>query len=518
MYILDIISISVIAFSGLFAAARHLMYFQQSSYYLKRYLNWLKGARGFRTFISLVLFALSVLFTVLEWHIPLCILAVLSLVRIKTMITDKQKAIKKLVVTARVKRQIFTMSLLFVIFVFIGAAFCRYSYLVSILLSFCTPILLILSAVINKPIEKLSARYYINDAKKILKAHKGLKVIGITGSYGKTGTKFILNRILSESFNVLATPESFNTPMGIVRTVREKMTAPTEIFIAEMGAKQKGDIKEICKIANPDIALITSVGPQHLDTFGSIENVLKTKLELADWVRKKGGKSYFNSDNEYLSVKKEEYGAVAFGSGENAEVRAENISYGPSGLDFEIVKGEKRIKLHTSLLGRHNAMNITAAVAVALDLGQKAEDIAFAVSTLRPVEHRLQMRPYVNGSVLIDDAYNSNPAGCIEAVNVLASFEGMRKIIVTPGLVELGEMEYECNKNLGIAAAEKSDEIILVGKKRSIPLMDGIKEVDFKGKVTVVEKFSDAAALLAKTIDNNSVVLFENDLPDNYLG
>lgn len=518
MYILTIISISLICLSGLFAAYRHKMYFQQSSYFLSRYLKWLSGAFKTRSIVSFAAFLLTLLFVVLEWAIPLFILALLSLVRIKTYANDKKKAIKKLVVTARIKRLIFTESLLLVISVVAGAVVNPLLYIISATFSFITPSLLGISAVINKPIELIGANYYINDAKKILKNHKGLKVIGITGSYGKTGTKFILNRILSESFNVLATPESYNTPMGIVRTVREKMTAPTEIFIAEMGAKKKGDIKEICKICNPDIALITSVGPQHLDTFGSIENVLKTKLELADWVEKKGGKSYLNSDNEYLMSKKKDYNATLFGSNDSADVRVENISYGPTGLKFTLVKGETEIPIHSRLLGRHNALNIAAAAAVALDLGESKEDIAFAVSTLSPPPHRLQMRPYINGSTLIDDAYNSNPEGCLEAVNVLGSFSGMKKIIVTPGLVELGKLEYECNKKLGIRAAEKCDEIILVGKKRSIPLMDGINEAGFVGKVTVVERFSDAAAMLNTICDSNTVVLFENDLPDNYAG
>jgi UDP-N-acetylmuramoyl-tripeptide--D-alanyl-D-alanine ligase len=287
-----------------------------------------------------------------------------------------------------------------------------------------------------------------------------------------------------------------------------------------MGAKKKGDIKEVCKIANPDTALVTTVGPQHLDTFGNIETVLSTKLELADWVSKKGGRIYLNADNEYLSPKIKEYqNCSSFGENENADCRAENITYTSKGLTFDIVKGDIRFTVSTSLLGRHNAQNIASAAAIALDLGESPRDIAYAISTLRAPEHRLELKHYINGSLLIDDAYNSNPSGCLSAVEVLSKFEGMTKIIVTPGLVELGDKEYEYNKALGAAAAKVCDKIILVGKKRSIPLKDGALEQGFNEEnLTVVDRFSDAAAMLATLCDNNTVVLFENDLPDNYAG
>lgn len=518
--ILELISLSLMAISGVFAAARHIMMYQQSSYFFSRYFGWLKTALQLRTVASLSILAAALLSMVFSASWLLAAVAVLSLFRVKTAFADYKKAIKKLVFTARIKRLFVTYSLVSVGCVLLAVFVSKYFAYVSLALSFITPLTLIISGVINTPIEKIGAAYYINDAKKILKSHKNLKVIGITGSYGKTSSKFILARILSEKFNVVATPESFNTPMGIVRTVREKLTPPTEIFIAEMGAKKKGDIKEICKIANPDMALVTTVGPQHLDTFGNVETVLSTKLELADWVAKKGGNIYLNADNEYLAPKTKEYGnCTTFGEGENADCRAENITYTQKGLTFDIVKGDTRFAVSTSLLGRHNALNIASAASVALDLGQSPKDIAYAISTLRAPEHRLELKHYINGSLLIDDAYNSNPSGCLSAVEVLSKFESMTKIIVTPGLVELGDKEYEYNKLLGTAAAGVCDRIILVGKKRSVPLKEGALEAGYsEANLTVVERFSDAAALLATLCDNNTVVLFENDLPDNYAG
>lgn len=346
---------------------------------------------------------------------------------------------------------------------------------------------------------------------------KNLKVIGITGSYGKTSTKFILGRILSEKYNTLVTPENYNTPMGIVITVRRDLKPQTEVFVCEMGAKCKGDIKEDCLIANPDMGIITTVGPQHLDTFGNIETVVSTKFELADWVKSKGGKMYLNADNEYIKAKTTEYNSVTYGTGD-CDCKATDISYSPKGLTVTLNYKGISFRVTSHLLGHHNALNIAAAGAVALELGVTPEQIAYAVSKLRPVEHRLQLKPYINGCTLIDDAYNSNPDGCLEAVRVLGCFDGMKKIIVTPGLVELGEKEYDANFRLGMEAAKYCDVIILVGKKRSVPLAEGVRKQGFdEQNLYVVSDFKEAVSVFSPLCDKDTAILFENDLPDNYL-
>ena len=305
--------------------------------------------------------------------------------------------------------------------------------------------------------------------------------------------------------------------MGVVRTIREYMKPQTEIFVCEMGAKNVGDIKEICKIVHPDTGIITSVGPQHLSTFKSIENVIKTKFELADSVKKKGGVVYLSNDNKYIKEKCGEYNSVMYGTADGSKYKAENIHCGPSGTQFDVVFDNQKISLTTKLLGMHNVLNITGAVAIAYELGVREKDIVFAVSKLEQTEHRLQLKSFIKGSVLIDDAYNSNPEGCLEAVRVLGSFDGMKKVIVTPGLVELGDKEYECNYNLGLECTKYCDEIILVGKERSKPMTDAIGTTDFDSShVHVVASFKDAMTLMQNMIDNNSAVLFENDLPDNY--
>lgn len=528
MNIILYISIGIIAVCGLFALTRQLHMLQQSSYFPSRYFGWLKGAFSLRTVTSLVGYALCAVFIWLDVPVGVLIIAVLSLFRIKLCLSDRKKSIKKLVFTARIKRTIDAAAAFLFILLGLGIIFgevadfkvAQHMLLCAVaFFSFVAPATCVVAWAITYPIERIIARWYVNDAKKILKGMPDLKVIGVTGSYGKTSTKYILGRILSEKFNVVLTPESFNTPMGVVRTVREKIEPQTQIFIAEMGAKNKGDIKEICEIADPSIGIITSVGPQHLDTFGNIETVAATKFELADWCRLKNGKVFLNGDNEIIKSRSKNYNSVLYGTSDDCSCRAENIVYGKNGLSFNIVSGDNDFKVSTKLLGVHNALNITAAAAVALDLGVSCENIAFAVSQLKPVNHRLEMKSYMNGSTLIDDAYNANPEGCLEAVRILGSFGDMKKIIVTPGLVELGEKEYECNRRLGEEAAKYADIIILVGPKRAVPIADGVKSQEFNEEnLHIVQSFAEASKLFAPMCDNNTVILFENDLPDNYAG
>jgi len=436
---------------------------------------------------------------------------------------DIQKtSIKPLVFTDRIKRMYVIVILLFALLIGIYAKFpttvvARIAITLCLLLGFITIALTFAVWGITLPIEKRISKYYIDDAVKILKSRPDLKIVGITGSYGKTTTKFILTRILSEKFNVVCTPLSYNTPMGVVKTIRTLLKPQTQIFVCEMGAKNIGDIEEICNIANPNFGLITSVGPQHLETFKTVDNVFNTKFELANAVKQNGGTLFVNGDSkEIISRIKDEY--VTYGTNKKFDFCGENLSYGRDGSQFTIKLGGEKVKFSTKLLGLHSIIDIIGAVSLAFTLGVPVSDIQFAVASLKPAEHRLELKPFQNGSLLIDDAYNSNPEGCLEAVRVLGSFEGMKKVIVTPGLVELGDKEYEYNYALGKEAAKNCDIIILVGKNRSKPMQDAVKDSNFNPLgLYVVSSFKEAMSVYSQLADNNTVVLFENDLPDNYL-
>ena len=512
------------AISVLFSSHRQLQMLQQNSYFGTRYFKWLKESYTMPLCLSSFVFCISSYFYLNELYVlQLILFTVLLIIRISLAVKTHKKSIKKLVVTARIKR-LFVTEFLILLALILLSQFIKNETASEILLIVCfmlssiSPLLVYLALILTKPIETIVSNYYINDAKKILRSHKNLKVIGITGSYGKTTTKFILNRILSEKFNTVCTPQSFNTPMGVVRTVRTLLKPQTEVFICEMGAKKLGDIKEICEIAKPQMAIITSVGKQHLDTFGNEENVFKTKFELYDFVKNKGGKTFVNLDSEGIKSRLDTTleGIVPFGN--NTEYFADNIKYSDFGSTFDLnLKGDK-ISVRTALLGTHAVADIVSAAAVAHTLGVSAEDIRFAIASLKATEHRLELKPFKMGSLLIDDAYNSNPEGCLEAVRVLSHFEDRTKVIITPGLIELGDKEYECNYNLGLEAAKHCDIIILVGKNRSKPMRDAIATTNFpQDKVFVASSFKEAIDIYMPFCNEKSVVLLENDLPDNYL-
>ena len=372
--------------------------------------------------------------------------------------------------------------------------------------------------IINKPIEKSIRKGFCVKASKKLKETRNLKVIGITGSYGKTSTKYAVNTILSQKFNTLMTPESYNTTMGVVRTINEKLTPTHQLFICEMGAKYVGDIKEICDIVKPDFGLVTAIGPQHLDTFQSLDNVRKTKLELVDSLPK-NGLAFVNWEDENIRKAKLPPNAVKFGLTKKADYYAENIDITERGSNFDVVLPEKeKIHIKTKLLGELNILNIVGAVAIADKLGMTEEEIKVGVKYLKPVAHRLQLKQNPNGSIIIDDAYNSNIKGAMMALDVLKSFENKQRVLITPGIVELGDKADQINRDLGKKAAECADYVILVGAEQTVPILKGLQDRHYPKQNTFIAKnLQEALQEMNRITGSNTVILLENDLPDNYL-
>lgn len=382
------------------------------------------------------------------------------------------------------------------------------------------PRMLALASLIVQPVESAVKNWYFNDARKKLAGFKGIIKIGITGSYGKTSAKVILATILSEKYKTYATPHSYNTPMGVTRAIREQLDSSYQVFIAEMGARQPGDIAEMCRLVGPKYGLLTSVGAQHLETFGTMENVAKTKYELIEALPE-DGMAFFPCDNAIcLDLYKKTKGPKALfgvdGCGEKLDMTARDISSGPQGSSFILIGPDSETaQCATRLLGKHNVQNILGAAAVARALGLTMEEIARGVGKLEPVEHRLQLIPTNNGVAVIDDAFNSNPAGTRAAMEVLKSFPG-RKIVVTPGLVELGDAEAAENEAFGRAMAEAADIAILVARN-SEAMKKGLLEAGFSASnIFVTGKLSEATEVLGKLTRAGDAVLFENDLPDHY--
>ena len=495
---------------------------QLENYYIDRYAVWMKRyikkVVNAKTIILLLMPIICFIINTKTSIIGGLIIEILVLFYL-IISTKKQKEKKAFVVTARIKRVYFTYLILFAIALSFANIFDFKLVLsiVNICAMFAYTFVYIVS-VINKPIEKSIRRGFCHKATAKLNDIPELKVIGITGSYGKTSTKYIVNTILSQKYNTLMTPESYNTTMGVVRTINEKLTPMHQLFISEMGAKYIGDIKEITDIVNPTYGILTAIGPQHLDTFKNLDNVRKTKLELIDSLPD-DGIAFVNWEDENIRNSKILKKTVKFGLSDSADYYAKNINITERGSSFDVViPGKESINIKTKLLGSLNILNIVGAVAVADKLGLTPDEIKMGVKYIRPVPHRLELKQNSNGSIIIDDAYNSNIRGAKMALEVLKSFEHKKRILITPGIVELGDKTTEINQELGRKAAESSDFIILVGAQQAVPIYNGIREKNYpESQIFIAQNLQEALNKMNQMITKDSVVLLENDLPDNYL-
>ncbi len=445
---------------------------------------------------------------------------------------EKKQHVKPVAYTGRVKRLLVAELILAIFFSAMffspllwekyGIVWITYMppFVIRYLPGLILPLFVFVCYLIMYPIEEGVKQWYLNDAKRMLKEHEELVRIGVTGSYGKTGVKYALSEILSIKYNTLITPGSYNTPMGVTRTVREQLNDGNEVFVAEMGARYVGDIKTLCKLVHPQYGIITAVGKQHLETFKSLDNIINTKAELIGGLEQ-GGCCFLNGDDENCLKIYDNYASVRqlylYGTqGDNLYMKAENIKVTGEGSTFDLVAFDgAKASCTAQLLGRHNIVNLTAAAALAYKLGMSMEEISQGIAKARPVEHRLQL---IQGPVtVIDDAFNSNPVGSKEALKVLGSFEGKKRVVVTPGMVELGSEEAELNREFGRCIAENADVAIVIGKTHADPICEGIMERGFnEDNLVRVASLKEATEKLAQYGGAGSVVLFENDLPDNY--
>jgi UDP-N-acetylmuramyl pentapeptide synthase len=476
----------------------------------------------------LVFFFLLHIYPEFDFSLPICALAAAILAASGYLVgkkTSEKKAKKPFVLTPRMKRLYILSFLVLTILLFLLlrgsdgsflpnriclAVFCLFSAFLPVWVAFC--------GLLAWPLEKCISECYFRDAQRILRNRKDLIRIGITGSWGKTSVKFILGTILEEKYHTLVTPASYNTPMGVTRVIRSKLEPGHRVFISEMGARHVGDIREMCRLVHPVIGVITSVGPQHLDTFKTVERVAKTKYELIESLPADG--HAFFSDDGGLCADLYQKTAIAkslTGLDRNRDNPwADEICYTPEGTSFTLHAGDQQIRCSTVLLGELNIKNILLSAAVALELGLTPEQIARGIRKIQPVEHRLQLIRHPNGLNVIDDAFNSNILGAKQAFEVLKDFPGSR-IIVTPGMVELGEQEYDLNRQFGQTMASCCDTAVLVGKKRSEAIAEGLLSGGFPAdSVHVVGSLDEAALLLQNMTRPGDTVLFENDLPDNY--
>lgn len=505
---------------------RDLMMFQQNSYMLGRYRAWI-GESGDTTSVwrlgGLVIFFIS-LSTLSHPYGALALAGLFGGVCAWTLFSASYK--KPLVWTARARR-LYAVALLVTAGICVAAvalfdhssAFeVLYTLSITLLGCYCgSHLIMALAYIVLQPVEKANNRRYYNDAARILRAMPDLRIVGITGSYGKTSTKHFLYRILSEQYDTLMTPGNFNTTLGVIRTVREHLKPYNEVFICEMGAKNIGDIKEICDLVHPGYGIITAVGPQHLESFRTIENVQATKFELADALPAEGV-VVLNQDFPKIADRPvANCRCLRYGVGDSgADYRAEDVRYTPEGTTFAIVGPDGwKLCVKTRLMGECNVSDLLAAAVMARQLGIPDAKIVTAIAAIEPVEHRLSVKN-AGGITILDDAYNSNPVGSRMALEVLGTFKGGKRICVTPGMVELGPEQYELNFELGKHVAANADVAIIVNKVNRDALVSGIKDTGTfpQADLHVVDSFAEAQRVLAGLASSGDTVLYENDLPD----
>lgn len=509
--------------------------FQLEGYKLNEFRQWLRARQDQVLFrrshrVGLGVLGLALLgFFISPFWTSLVVLPAWAVAFASSRLYRSERQKKPLVYTNRMKRLLAAAATLAALPVLLGALvgvsveglWGFFPYLCGLFAAdLGGPLWVLLAAQAMQPVERSIQESFKRQARRKLQARPDLKTVAITGSYGKTSVKFILAEILRQRYNVLATPSSYNTPMGICLVINNRLRREHQVLVLEMGMRYRGDLAELCAVAPPDVGVVTSVGVAHLETMGSIEDIALEKGTLIERL-KPGGVAVLNADDPRVAdMATRTSGKVWRVSTEgrpDADVVATDVRYGPGGATFTVRDETGRTSVFkTKLLGRHNVLNILLGVAVGREMGLRLRSIARAVARVEPVEHRLALRR--EGPVtVIDDAFNANPVGARNAVEILGQFETGRRVVITPGMIELGERQWEENHAFGEHIARHADLAVLVGAEQTRPIQEGLHAQAFpEEQVKVFPSLFDAQAFLKGYLRQGDVVLYENDLPDQY--
>ena len=488
-----------------------------------RYIKWIKNNFS-KIMLSFELSQVFLIFFILYVNegisIPIMFGIIYLLLLIRSFGINYKEVVKKpLVVTKRIKRLLVTIFLIYALSIYFLCYRLNINYyLLLTIMAYLQYFIVFIAVKINIPVEKCVYIKFKNQAMKKLKGMNNLKVIGITGSYGKTSSKNILNDILNIKYNSITTPRNLNTPYGLIMTINNNLDKFDDIFIAEMGAYKIGEIKQLCDLVHPKYGILTKIGTDHLELFGSQENIQKAKFELIESLPSDGVAILNRDDTLQVNYKlKNNVKTIWIGIDNDADFKAANIKVSNTGTTFDlIIKGDKnKYKFETKLLGYANIYNILSAIALGYEFGVNVSELQRAVRGVKQIEHRLELKK--NGDITyIDDAYNSNPVGSKMALDVLKMMPG-KKIVITPGMIELGSIENDENMKFGEHIAEVCDEVILIGKKQTEAIYKGLKNKKYDEKhIHILEDVIDAFTLIKKLKGKETYVLLENDLPDVY--
>ena len=380
-----------------------------------------------------------------------------------------------------------------------------------------------LAARLLGPLESAIARRFLRQAAARMAGFPG-KVIGITGSYGKTTTKHIVAELLAVRYRVFKTPAGVNTTMGIIRVIREELSDEHEMFVVEASAYGPGEIREVCDIVHPRLAILTSVGVQHLERFGTPERIAEAKYELIASLPP-GGPAVINADDPTCLRLAERARAdgkrvLLYGLEERAGLALHGaiLRVSRQGTEFRAAAASgESAEFATRLLGRWNISNVLAGLEAGVECGISLAAMREAVAALTPAPRRLEIQE-AGGIVRILDVANANPRGAEMALEVLGQFQGGARILITPGMVELGPIEAEENYRFGERAASVCDRVVLVGPKQTAPIRQGLLDRGFPAeRIVTVRQAQEVADQLAGVVRPGDILLYENRLPDTYL-
>ncbi len=515
---------------ALFALRRLLTYlhiFQQEEYDNRRFLIWIVKNRAWDRRLSLGLLAVWLVQVLLPHRIvpdwAFSALAGAVCVAIAAFEPDPRKTAKKrLAMTARATR-IYLIALALLAVIGVAAALTAGSLAPGIWL-WIVPVQLVPLALVGgnlllAPAEAKTQQRYWREAQDVLRRVDPM-VIAITGSYGKTSVKHILGHVLETAAPTLITPGSVNTAMGIARVVRERLQPHHRYFVVEMGAYGPGSIRRLCALTPPKMGLITAIGMAHYERFKSLETVAEAKFELAEAAAANGGTVIAAADVlEFTAPRRfaeAHPGTLLTIGAEGAAVVVEAIRQDADGVTVRLMWHGTPYELRAPLFGLQQGKNLALAFAAACTLGLAPEDVVASLRSTPQVAHRLEVKREANGVTLIDDAYNSNPVGFAAALEVLDLLRrpGGRRILVTPGMVELGAAHDDEHRRIGRLAAAHVDVLVAVAPHRVAPLSQSFAEAAPKAEIVSCPGFAEAQAWMARNVAPGDAVLLENDLPD----
>jgi UDP-N-acetylmuramoyl-tripeptide--D-alanyl-D-alanine ligase len=448
------------------------------------------------------------------WYAPAAFVTALAIVTSPVGLSVRGRT-SKLAWTSRLRRLAGISSTLTVVTVGVAALFGLHAaFSAAALCAVGAPALVDAALWLARPVEGHYLAPYVGRARRRLSSVSP-RIVAITGSYGKTTTKGYVAHLAAGSLSVVASPASFNNTPGLARAVNEHLATGTQVFVAEMGTYGPGEIKAMCEWATPEVAVITAIGPVHLERMGSLESIAEAKAEILE----KAKVAVLNIDHpllEQLARKVEEEGKTVWRCSSKEPQADVRVTAQDGVLSIKAEHFGMVMDLSVAASPEVEPGNVACAIAAALSLGVPPQTVAARLATLPSAPHRRSLQVGATGARVIDDTYNANPAGAQAALALLASLgaEGARKVVVTPGMVELGALQDRENANFAARAGAVATDMVIVGRTNARALLGGARAAGIPARL--VRNRPAAVAWVSDHLRTGDVVLYENDLPDHY--